>query len=83
MRESEIGQAVAGDVPGVPASLEQSGLPTAGPDRAAPIMIVRAGHGVVGSAALEPYGDAAPLAAVTASAPARHGGLGQRLRLGG
>ncbi len=72
----------AGDLPEVLALLERSGLPRDGlRDHIAAALVARSGARVVGSAALELYGEAALLRSVAVEPALRGQGLGRRLAL--
>jgi amino-acid N-acetyltransferase len=69
-----------GDLPAVLALLERSGLPQDGlSEHLATTIVARSGEAVVGSAALELYGEAALLRSVAVDAALRGQGLGQHL----
>ena len=75
-----IGAARPNDLPGVLALLERSGLPQDGlSEHVATALVARTGDTVVGSAALEVYGQAALLRSVAVDSALRGQGLGQRL----
>ncbi|MFN8474960.1 MAG: arsenic resistance N-acetyltransferase ArsN2 [Anaerolineae bacterium] len=75
-----IGPARPEDFPAVLALLERSHLPPDGlADHRDALLVAREGDAVVGSAALEVYGDAALLRSVAVDERLRGHGLGQRL----
>ena len=75
-----IGVARPSDLPAVLALLERSGLPQDGlSEHLATTVVARSGDAVVGSAALEVYGEAALLRSVAVDSGLRGHGLGQRL----
>jgi amino-acid N-acetyltransferase len=68
------------DLPAILNLLEQSHLPQAGiGDHLATAVVARAGHEVIGCAALEMYGPAALLRSVAVAPAYRGQGLGQRV----
>lgn len=75
-----IGPAAPGDLPAILALLKRAKLP---PDGLAPhldtTLVLRQGNAIVGSAALECYGDAALLRSVAVDASLRGQGWGVRL----
>lgn len=75
-----IEAATAADLPALLALLARNGLPAAGlADHLATALVARAGGAVIGSAALEIYGEAALLRSVAVDAAWRGRGLGQAL----
>jgi N-acetylglutamate synthase-like GNAT family acetyltransferase len=80
MKSITIAVARNSDLPALLALLEQSGLPQEGlADHLATTIVARSGDAVVGSAALEVYGEAALLRSVAVHSGLRGQGLGQRL----
>lgn len=75
-----IERAAPVDVPAVEALLAASGLPLEGAAAALRLGVVaRDGDGIMGAAAVEPYGDAGLLRSVVVAAPLRGSGLGRKL----
>lgn len=75
-----ISTAQQSDIPAILALLEQSGLPQEGfAEHVASALAARAGERIVGSAALELYGNSALLRSVAVDSQLRGQGLGQQL----
>ena len=75
-----IAPATIGDLPAISSLLAESRLPSVGiGDHLGTALVARAKDSVVGSAALELYGDAALLRSVAVAAPHRRQGLGERI----
>ncbi len=75
-----VGLAGAEELPAVLSLLDESGLPRDGLDEhLETVLVARAGRDVVGSAALEMYGEAALLRSVAVRRDLRGRGLGRRL----
>ena len=75
-----IEPASASDLPSILTLLQKSSLPQDGlADHLAATLVARDGEGVVGSAALELYGESALLRSVAVDAALRGQGLGQQL----
>jgi amino-acid N-acetyltransferase len=80
MKSITIAAARPSELPAVLALLERSGLPQDGlSEHLATTVVARSGDAVVGSAALEVYGEAALLRSVAVDRALRGHGLGQRL----
>ena len=76
----KVGKATSRELPRVLRLLEESGLPDAGlQEHLATLLVARDEERIVGSAALEMYGDAALLRSVATHSSVRGQGLGQSL----
>jgi amino-acid N-acetyltransferase len=83
MTEAVIGPASASDIDVVEALLEREHLPRAGlRDHAEHLLVARAGHRLVGCAAIEVYEEGALLRSVAVDAEHRGTGLGSALTRG-
>ena len=80
--EMEVGSAGAEDLPAVLSLLDENGLPRDGLDEhLQTVLVAREGREILGSAALELYGEAALLRSVAVRLDLQGRGLGRRLTL--